>query len=179
VVVWDTTVAKSSPDDIAFIFAHEMGHYALGHVAIGVGLTCVGLLPLFWLGYQGVRLLLGRFGGWWGIASQQDWGALVVLALVLAVVSAIAEPIENGFSRIIEHAADVYGQEAVHGIVDDPQAVGRESFQVLGEDSLDDPTPHPVFEWWFDTHPPLRFRAAFAEAYHPWGAGEQPKYFAK
>ena len=37
VVVWDTTVAKSTPDEIAFIFAHEMGHYALGHVVLGVG----------------------------------------------------------------------------------------------------------------------------------------------
>ena len=48
VVVWDTTVARSSPDEIAFIFAHEMGHYALGHVVLGTALTCAALLPFFW-----------------------------------------------------------------------------------------------------------------------------------
>jgi len=38
-----------------------------------------------------------------------------------------------------------------------PAGGGRRSFQVLGEESLDDPTPHPVFEWSFDTHPTIRF----------------------
>jgi len=179
VVVWDTTVARSTPDQIAFIFAHEMGHYVLGHVALGVALSCVGLLPFFWLGYHGVRLLLARYGALWRIPSQQDWGVLAVLALVLLTLSTISDPISNGISRMMEHNADVYGQEAVHGIVADPGAVGLRTFQVLGADSLDDPTPHPAFEWWFDTHPTTRFRAAFAEAYDPWAAGEAPKYFAK
>ena len=125
-----------------------------------------------------MRLLLGRYGAAWRIPSQQDWGALVILLLVLYSLSIMTEPIANGFSRLIEHNADVYGQEAVHGIVADPQAVGRQAFQVLGEESLDDPTPHPVFDLWFGTHPPLWFRAAFAEAYDPWAPGEHPKYFA-
>jgi Zn-dependent protease with chaperone function len=184
VVVWDTTIAKSTPDEIAFIFAHEMGHYALGHVAMGVALSCAALLPFFWLGDWGMRALLARYGAVWGIGSlegrsEQDWGALVVLALVLSVLATAAEPMANGFSRMIEHNADVYGEEAVHGIVADPLAVGRQAFQVLGEESLDDPTVHPVFEWWFDTHPTIRFRAAFAEAYDPWAVGAEPKYFAK
>jgi Zn-dependent protease with chaperone function len=176
VVVWDTTIARSTPDEITFVFAHEMGHYALGHVVQGVGLSCLGLLPLFWLGYHGVGWLLGRYGTAWRIPSQQDWAALVVLALVLLTLSEITNPIGNAISRRMEHNADVYGQEAVHGIVADPQTVGRESFQVLGEDSLDDPTPHPIYGWWFGTHPMTRFRAAFAEAYDPWAAGEHPKY---
>jgi Zn-dependent protease with chaperone function len=179
IVVWDTTVAQSTPDEISFIFAHEMGHYALGHVALGVALSCIGLLPFFWLGFHGVRFLLAHFGAAWRIPSQQDWGALVVLLLVLSVLSTVTGPFANAISRTIEHDADVYGQEAVHGIVADPQAVGVRSFQVLGEESLDDPTPHPVFEWWFGNHPTTRFRAAFAEAYDPWAAGEHPKYFAK
>jgi Zn-dependent protease with chaperone function len=179
VVVWDTTVAASTPDEIAFIFAHEMGHYALGHVVLGVTLSCAGLLPFFWLGCHGMRALLGRYGPAWRIPSQEDWGALVVLALVLSVLSTAADPIANRFSRAMEHNADVYGQEAVHGIVADPQAVGRRSFQIMGEESFDDPTLHPAFEWWFDTHPTTRFRAAFAQAYDPWAARQHPKYFGK
>jgi Zn-dependent protease with chaperone function len=179
VVVWDTTVSHSTPDEIAFIFAHEMGHYALGHVVLGVALTCVGLLPLFWIGYGCVRILLKRFGPAWSIPAQHDWGALAVMLLVAVSLSTLTEPVANAFSRAIEHNADVYGQEAMHGIVADPQAVGWRSFQVLGEESLDDPTPHPAFEWWFDTHPTIRFRTAFARTYDPWAAGELPKYFAK
>jgi STE24 endopeptidase len=179
VVVWDTTIARSTPDEIAFIFAHEMGHYALGHVVLGTALQCIALLPFFWMGYHGVRLLLARYGEAWGIRSQQDWGALVVLALVLLSLSTITDPLSNLISRAMEHNADVYGQEAVHGIVVDPQGVGRQSFQVLGEDSFDDPTPHPLFDLWFGTHPPLWYRAAFAAAYDPWAAGQHPKYFVR
>jgi Zn-dependent protease with chaperone function len=103
----------------------------------------------------------------------------VVLVLVLMTAATLTEPLDNAISRTMEHDADVYGQEAVHGIVADPQTLGRQMFQVLGEDSLDDPTPHPVFEWWFDSHPATEFRAAFAQAYDPWAAGKKPKYFAK
>ena len=178
VVVWDTAIARCSPGQISFIFAHEMGHYALGHVVLGLVFSCIALLPLFWLGFHGVRFLLARYGSEWRIPSQQDWGALVVLLLALSVLTTLSDPFANAFSRTIEHNADVYGQEAVHGIVADPQAVGREAFQTLGELSLDDPTPHPLYELWFGTHPPIRFRAAFAQAYNPWAAGQQPKYFA-
>jgi len=179
VVVWDTTIAKSTPDEITFIFAHEMGHYALGHIVMGVALDCLALLPLLLLGFLGMRFLLARYGSVWRIPSQHDWGALVVLLLVLCVLSTLSDPFANTFSRAIEHNADVYGQEAVHGIVANPQSVGRQAFQTLGEISLDDPTPHPLYEICFGTHPPIRFRAAFAEAYDPWAVGQHPKYFVK
>jgi STE24 endopeptidase len=98
---------------------------------------------------------------------------------VLSVVGAASDPMSNAISRAMEHDADVYGQEAVHGIVAEPQTVAVKSFRVLGEDSLDDPTPHPLFEELFYTHPPIRYRAAFSEAYDPWAAGAEPKYFDK
>jgi STE24 endopeptidase len=179
VVVWDTTLAQCTPDEISVVFAHEMGHYALGHIPRGIFFTCGLLLPLFWLGFHGVRLLLARFGAAWRIDSQDDLAAAAVFVLVFYSLAFLSEPIFNGFSRSIEHAADVYGQEAVHGIVADPQAVARQSFQTLGEKSYDDPTPHPLIEFWFYDHPALRTRAAFAEAYDPWVPGAQPKYVAK
>jgi STE24 endopeptidase len=179
VVVWDTTIAHSSPEEIAFIFAHELGHYALGHVALGTALTCLALLPLFWIGDLGLRWLISRYGTAWRVGSIADWGGIVVLALVLSVISALSAPIANAYSRAVEHDADVYGEEAVHGLIADPQAAGQKSFEVLGKDALEDPAPHPIFEWWFDTHPTIRFRAAFARAYDPWAPGEQPKYFAR
>jgi Zn-dependent protease with chaperone function len=177
VVVWDTTIAKASPDEIAFIFAHEMGHYALGHIVQGLLVSCAGLLLLFWLGFHGLRLLLARFGTRWRIPAQEDLGALAVLVLVLVALSTLADPIQNAFSRTLEHHADVYGQEAIHGIVANPQSTAQRAFQVLGEDSLDDPEPDPVFEFWFGNHPPIPFRAAFAQAYNPWAPGERPVYF--
>jgi STE24 endopeptidase len=64
----------------------------------------------------------------------------------------------------------------VHGIVADPQRTAVAAFQVLGENSLDDPRPHPFVEWWSYDHPSIRDRAAFAAQYDPWAVGQQPRY---
>ncbi len=180
VVVWDTTIAKATPDEISFIFGHEMGHYVLGHIYKGLAFAAVMLIVLFWLGYLGVQALLRRYSRSWGIAGQQDWAALVVFALVLSVLGFLSEPISNSFSRAQEHAADVYGQEAIHGIVADPQKTAQQAFQVLGEESLTDPSPSPFVEFWTFNHPSIASRAAFARSYDPWsGIGAPPKYFKK
>jgi len=100
-----------------------------------------------------------------------------LLALVLNALNFLSEPIDNAFSRSIEHAADVYGQEAIHGIVADPQSTTQQGFQRLGEASLDDPTPHPFVDFWTSSHPSTADRAAFAAAYNPWATGQHPKYF--
>jgi Zn-dependent protease with chaperone function len=84
---------------------------------------------------------------------------------------------DNAFSRSIEHAADVYGQEAIHGIVADPQTTTQQGFQRLGEASLDDPAPHPFVDFWTSSHPSTASRAAFAAAYNPWRPEQHPKYF--
>lgn len=179
VVVWDNTTAKATPDEISLIFGHEMGHYVLQHIWKTLLFLSVLLLIEFYIGYHGVRWLLARFGPRWGIPSQNDWAAVVVLLLVLSVLGFLTEPIVNGYSRAHEHDADVYGQEAVHGIVADPQATAVAAFQVLGEASLTDPTPRPFVEFWTFSHPSVSRRAAFAAAYDPWAPGREPMYFKK
>jgi STE24 endopeptidase len=176
-VIWDTTIAAATPDELSGIFGHELGHYALHHIVLGLLFTALMLPVAFFLGQQMTHWLLGRYGARWRIRSQSDWACLAVLVLVLNVLSFLSEPIENGFSRAIEHAADVYGQEAIHGIVANPQATTQQGFQRLGETSLDDPTPHPLVEFWTYSHPSIAERAAFAAAYNPWTNGEHPKYF--
>ena len=179
VVVWDTSIAKATPDEISFIFGHEMGHYVLNHIYKGIAFAAVLLLAGFWIGYVSVQALLKRFGTKWGIPDQNDWAAFVVIMLVLSVLSFLSEPISNGFSRSQEHAADVYGQEAIHGIVADPQTTAQQAFQVLGEQSLVDPNPNQFVEFWTFSHPSISSRAAFAAAYDPWSPGQHPKYFNK
>ena len=179
VVVWDTSVAKGTPDEIVFIFGHEMGHYVLGHIVRSLLFSFVLILVGFWAGFHLFQWLLRRFGARWGMARQDDWSALAAMVLVLSALGFAVSPVVSAYSRSNEHAADVYGQEVVHGIVRDPQVTGREAFQVLGESSLDDPTPAPFYEWWVDSHPPIWLRAAFAARYDPWAAGEAPKYFNK
>ena len=179
VVVWDNSIAKATPDEISYIFGHEMGHYVLNHIPRTLVFLSVLLLIEFYLGYRGMQWLIRRYRASWRIPSQNDWAALVVLLLVFSVLSFLSEPIINGFSRSNEHAADVYGQEAIHGIVADPQATAQHSFQVLGEQSLTDPSPNRFVEFWTFSHPSISSRAAFAAAYNPWAPGQHPRYFPR
>jgi STE24 endopeptidase len=179
VVVWDNSIAKATPDEISYIFGHEMGHYVLNHIPHTLVFLGVLLLIEFYLGYRGMLWLIRRYGASWRIPSQDNWAALVVLLLVFSVLSFFSEPIINGFSRSNEHAADVYGQEAVHGIVADPQATAQHSFQVLGEQSLTDPSPNRFVEFWTFSHPSIGSRAAFAASYNPWAPGQHPRYFPR
>ena len=179
VVVWDTSLAHASPDEIALIFGHEMGHYALNHIWKGLAFTAVLLLVLFFGGFHLTRWAIGHFGQRWGVPSEGDWAALPVILFALLALAFLSEPLDNAVSRVEEHAADVYGQEAVHGIVADPQMVGQRSFQTLGAQGLDEPHPNPLVVFWSYSHPPIAERAAFAQAYNPWTPGMQPKYFRR
>jgi Zn-dependent protease with chaperone function len=179
VVVWDTSIAKGTPDQILFIFGHEMGHYVLGHIVSTILFSFVVILISFFIGFHLFQFLLRRRGKQWRIPTQDNWAALYVLVLVLSVISFFLEPIENAYSRAHEHAADVYGQEVIHGIVANPQQAAQSAFQLLGENSFDDPEPHPFYQFWTGSHPPIWFRAAFAKAYNPWASGNEPKYFKK
>ena len=179
IVVWDTSIAKGTPDEILFIFGHEMGHYVLGHIVRGLAFGFVFILISFFVGFHLFQFLLRKFGASWRIRGQDDWAALAVFVLVMSVIGFLGEPIQSAFTRNQEHAADVYGEEVVHGIVADPQAAGQGAFQVLGETSLVNPNPPAFVEFWSGSHPPIWFRAAFAKHYDPWAPNDQPKYFPK
>ena len=177
VVVWDTSIEKATPDEILFIFGHESGHYVLKHIAQGLVISFVGSFILLWLGFHFVQWAIARFGPRWRIPSQEDWGALAVLILAFSLFSIFLEPVQCAISRAHEHAADIYGEEAIHGIVPDPQAAAKSAFDVLGETGLSDPNPSRFIEFWTYDHPAVGRRAAFAKAYDPWAEGMQPKYF--
>ena len=178
VVVWDTSIAKGTPDQILFIFGHESGHYVLHHIGRGLAEALLGVLLMLYLGFRLMAPLLHRYGPRWGVTDQAQWGALAVLLLIASVFGAISQPISEALSRSKEHAADVYGQEAVHGLIANPQDAARGAFQILGQTSYDDPNPSPIVEFWTYSHPAIGRRAAFAAHYNPWEPGLNPKYFA-
>lgn len=179
VVVWDTTIQKLPVEDILFVFGHESGHYVLNHIWKGMAATMAALFFLYLCGAFLVNKLLLRFGGSWRIADQQAWAAIPLFLLTITALSFIAEPAFNTYSRMQEHAADVYGQEAIHGIVSNPQQIAVHTFQTMGEIYLDDPNPNPWLEFWIYDHPSIKNRVAFAAHYNPWTRATTPRYFTK
>lgn len=176
VVVWDTTIQKATPNETLFIVGHELGHYVLGHIWKGFLFAAALMLIGFYALFRALHWTLGRWGGDWRIYGTEDWAAFAVLLLLLEIGMFLAAPIANGFSRMQEHAADVYGLEVTHGIIPDSSEVAAQSFQVLGEVDLADPNPPEFITIWLYTHPPLADRLIFAQSYDPWSKGEPPKY---
>ncbi len=179
IVVWDTTLRIESPGEILFTYGHEQGHYVLHHVAIGLVLSAVGFLLGYWFAFRILQWLVRTRGGSWGIDAVDSWASLGLVLLLATVFSFLSAPVANTISRAIEHQADVYGQEVIHGLVADPQAATVSSFCSDAVVWLDDPAPNPFVEFWTYNHPFTEERAAFAAHYDPWKTGRKPRYFAK
>jgi STE24 endopeptidase len=179
IVVWDTTAGRIPDDEVLFIFGHESGHYVLNHIPKQLAGSAVFLFFLYWACAGVAAALARRFGPRWGVESLSSRSGFVVLLFTVSVASFILQPIGNAFSRHFEHEADVYGQEAIHGIVADPQKTAVAGFNQLGEAWLEDPTPSPFIEFWLYNHPSVQNRANFAAHYDPWSNGGHPKFFNK
>ena len=176
VVVWDTTIHSMSEDEVLFVTGHEMGHYVLGHVRQGILFSCAVLLFFLNLAYRDLHWMLGRWGKAWAIRGPDDLAALPVLLLLLSVFGFCFTPISNAYSRHLEHQADQYGLEVIHGLIPDAPVVAAHAFQVLGEVDLEEPNPSPAVKFWFYNHPPLDERMRFAQTYDPWSQGRRPEF---
>jgi Zn-dependent protease with chaperone function len=176
VVVWDTTEQKMTTPQVLFVVGHETGHYVLNHIWKGMIFFAGFSFVLFYLGYRASIRLLARFGPRWAIRDLGDWASLPALLMVISVLGFFAQPAASAFSRTLEHHADIYGLEVIHGIVPDSQQVAAQAFQVLGENSLSYPDPSRVLVWWLADHPPICDRVPFAANYNPWDKGQQPEF---
>jgi STE24 endopeptidase len=176
VVVWDTTIRRMSEDEVLFVTGHEMGHYVLGHVRDGILFACAVLLFFLNLAYRSLNWVLARWGHSWEIRGPGDLAALPVLLLLLSVFGFAFTPISNAYSRRLEHQADQYGLEVIHGLIPEAPVVAAHAFQVLGEVDLEEPKPSTAVKLWFYNHPPLDERIRFAQTYDPWSEGRVPEF---
>jgi STE24 endopeptidase len=182
IVVWDTTAGRVPDDVVMFVFGHESGHYVLNHIPKMLAGFAVALFFIYWGCAWFAGWLARRFGAGWGLGATEplaDRAGFVVLMFAISVASFLVEPVANTFSRHFEHEADVYGQEAIHGLVTDPQKTAVVGFNALGEAWLEDPNPSTFIEFWEYSHPSVKSRAEFAAHYDPWANGGRGKFFRK
>ena len=167
VVVWDTTLKTMTVGQTLFVFGHEMGHYVLHHIWTGMAFTSLGILVLLYGTYA-----VARHRGW----RIDNLASLPALLLAMALFDFVTTPVGNAFTRFQEHNADIYGLEAIHGIVPNSQQAAAEAFQIMGEIGLADPSPSPFIEFWLYSHPSVTSRVGFSAEYDPWSKGQLPKY---
>jgi STE24 endopeptidase len=166
-VIWDTTLAKMSRDEVLAVMGHEMGHYVLNHVWKGVGFGVLVALIIFFLGQQAYDRGLARWGARWGVREPGDPAALPWLLLIVAVISFLLSPVISAFSRHIEHQADQFGLELTH-----MNEAAASAFVKLAEDSKQDPQASRFIVFWMYSHPPINDRIHFVLEYKPWEHGQ-------
>lgn len=163
IVMWDTLLARMSRDEVVAVMGHEMGHYVLHHVwkgvAFSMAVSFVVLLIAPWAYTEGVK----RWGARWGVRGPGDSAALPWLLIIVAVALFLLSPVINGYSRRIEHQADVFGLELTH--LNEPAAT---AFIKLAKQSKVNPRPHPFIEFWRYSHPSIAKRIEFVLGYKPW-----------
>jgi Zn-dependent protease with chaperone function len=82
VVVWDTTIAKTTSPQTVFVVGHEMGHYVLGHIPKSIafaGGLATGVLALVHLA---MNRALARRQRRWALRGLDDWASLPALLFV-------------------------------------------------------------------------------------------------
>jgi STE24 endopeptidase len=176
IVFWDTLFTSMNEPQTLSVFGHELGHYVLDHAWKAIGLSAIGLgisLPILAWFFAGI---LHKWESLWYVRAPQDWTSLAVLLLLISVLQFVATPVNNAVSRYIEHQADVFGLEVIHGVVPDSPQVAAQAFQILGETNLEEPNPSPYVVFWFYTHPPIADRIGFALSYNPWSEGKSPEF---
>jgi STE24 endopeptidase len=158
IVVYDTLLTEATPDEVAGVVAHELGHAKDNDVLTGTVLAALqaalGVIALYLLGSFTPLL---RLAGVDGIGQPRAIALLVALG---ALAGLAAGPTQALVSRRIEARADAHAM----ALTGDPASF--EAMQLrLSTVNLSDPDP-PTWEYVMTaSHPSTVERMAAARAY--------------
>jgi len=153
IVLYDTLLAQTSPDELAAVLAHEIGHYLRRHVWKRLLLGLAGQALSLWL--------LSRLAAWppafraFGFAAPSFHAALALAALAGGAFTFWLGPLSAWLSRRHERQADRFAAQAA-GL--GPALAA--SLVKLGNENLSVPDPHPWYAAWHHSHPTLAERVA-------------------
>ena len=148
IVLFDTLLAQMTPGEVLGVLAHEMGHWKLRHLAWRLGSTLLGSLAAFWVAH-----LLLPWSGLPGLIGADQLSAparLLLLSVVGSLVLFPLTPLSSLLSRRHEHQADRYATNLTLAPRDLASALVK-----LGTENLANLHPHPLYAWFYFSHPPL------------------------
>lgn len=171
IVLWDTIIAKLDEEQLLFVMGHEMGHYVLKHIPMGIVFYSVMALFTLLAVHLLARWMLRRFQHRFGFSELHDPASMPLLVLCLSLVGLVVTPAGLAFSRYMEREADRFGLEITHA-----NHAAATGFLVLMEENLGVPRPGPLFMLFRGTHPSIGERINFFNAYRPWETGDELRY---
>jgi STE24 endopeptidase len=171
IVLWDTLLDKLSPREVRVVMAHEMGHYVLHHVLLGLLAGFCGILVALYLVYRSANFLLRTCNQRFGFDQLSDVASMPMLLLLVQLVGLVMMPLGLAFSRHLEHEADRFALELTR----DNHAAAT-AFVRLQNENLSNPRPGILYTLWRASHPGLGDRIEFANDYRPWAEGQSLRY---
>ncbi len=156
VLLADTLLEKFTPDEISVVFAHELAHYAKGHIpkmlfAGALVATC---------GFLAASKVLIRLSSGLGFSGPSDIAAFPLLCLILTITGLVMLPLQNFLSRQFERSSDLYALRRSNN----PTAF-KSAFLKLAMLNLSEVKPNRLIEFLFHSHPSIARRIRMAERY--------------
>jgi len=156
IVLYDNTIRLFTVDELKYVMGHEIGHYVMNHMWIGIFLAIAIIMAGLYLMNRILPGIIKRYSDRFKFDRLGKVSSLPLIILFVSVFSFITQPISNGVSRIMEYDADEFGME-LSGV--DAQTA-QITFEKLSAYNLSDPDPAGIIEFWFYDHPALNKRIA-------------------
>lgn len=158
IVLYDTLIATSTPEEVELIVAHEVGHWRRHHIWKGMAISAASALAAMWL----IARLLNTAAdsGRFGFIHPADPMSLPFLLLLFLALTILTTPIQVAISRSFEREADL---ESLR-LSANPEAFIASEVK-LARANLADIEPPRAMVWLLYTHPPVLDRIAMAESF--------------
>ncbi|HDP26404.1 MAG TPA: M48 family peptidase [Deltaproteobacteria bacterium] len=148
IVLYDTLLENHTPDEISVVLAHELGHWKKGHVRLQIALSFLLSLVVLYTAYLLIPnpFIYEAFG----LSSVTPYAGLLILAVLFKPVSFFLTPLGSMLSRYFERQADAYALS-----LSGSPAFLIQALKKLAKDNLSNLHPHPLYAWFYYSHPPL------------------------
>jgi len=154
IVIGDTLLDRYTLDEIEVVLAHELGHQVHKDIPKLILVEAVTMLGGLFAVNLALHAAIGAVPGYAGLA---DAATLPLVAAALGIFGLVTLPITNGYSRHIEHQADVYALESTGKTAAFISAMTR-----LANQNLADLEPAWIIEFLLYNHPSTGRRLAYA-----------------
>jgi STE24 endopeptidase len=144
VVLFDTLIKKLSHEELIAVLGHELGHFKNRDLIKNIFLMGLLMLGMFGL----VGNIPNEFFTALGL-SKEPYTLIAIFMLISSVFSFFIMPIMSYFSRANEYKADEFGSDR-GGASNLVSALLK-----LVDENLSFPKSHPIFVFFYYSHPPL------------------------
>ena len=158
IVLYDTLLKDFTHEEIKHVMAHEIGHYVLKHIPLGIALSVAGTFLGSLLLYLASGAILRRWSGWLGFDSLGHPAGFPLLLILGLGFSLPAMPFANAVSRRMEWQADRFAARIDHN-----NQAGITVYYKLARLNISDMDPPRWAQILFGTHPTPRERIAYLE----------------